>query len=50
MNFKQTIAGVALAAALVLPASAADVLSVNGRDLWGPADRKSTRLNSSHMA
>ena len=40
MNFKQTIAGVALAAALVLPASAADVLSVNGRDLWGPAQAR----------
>ena len=40
MNFKQTIAGVALAAALVLPASAADVLSINGRDLWGPAQAR----------
>ncbi len=34
MNIKQTILGLTLAAALVLPASAAGVLDVNGENLW----------------
>ncbi len=37
MKIKRTILGLALAAALVLPASAADVLSVNGQNLWTQA-------------
>lgn len=37
MKIKQTVVGLALAAALVLPASAAEVLSVNGRNLWTQA-------------
>lgn len=37
MKIKQTILGLALTAALVLPASAADVLSVNGQNLWDQA-------------
>ena len=40
MKVKQAIAGVALAAALVMPASAADVLSVNGRNLWSQAQAR----------
>lgn len=37
MKLKQTILGVALATALVLPASAGNVLSVNGENLWQQA-------------
>ena len=37
MKIKQTILGLALAAALVLPASATDVLSVNGQNMWTQA-------------
>ena len=37
MKIKQTILGLALTAALVLPGSAADVLSVNGQNLWDKA-------------
>ena len=34
MKIKHTLLGLALTAALVLPASAADTLSVNGQNLW----------------
>lgn len=37
MKMKQALLGLALAAALVLPASAADALRVNGQDLWTQA-------------
>ena len=37
MNMKRTLLGLALTAALVLPASAAQTLSVNGKDLWNGA-------------
>ena len=37
MKWKHTLVGLALTAALVLPASAADVLSVNGQNLWAKA-------------
>jgi len=37
MKMKQTLLGLALAAALVLPVSAADVLSVNGTNIWNQA-------------
>ena len=37
MKLKQTILGLALTAALVLPVSAADVLAVNGQNLWNQA-------------
>lgn len=37
MKIKQTLLGLTLAAALVLPASAADVLAVNGKNLWKEA-------------
>ena len=48
MKMKQTLLGMALtaslmapAAALAVPVSAADVLSVNGQNLWSQSDRKS---------
>ena len=34
MKIRQTLLGLTLAAALVLPASAAEVLRVNGQNLW----------------
>ena len=37
MKLKHTILGLALTAALVLPSSAADVLAVNGQNLWSEA-------------
>lgn len=37
MKLKQTLLGLALTAALVLPASAANVLEVNGKNLWSQA-------------
>lgn len=37
MKIKQTLLGLALTAALVLPASAANVLDVNGKNLWSEA-------------
>ena len=37
MNIKQTLAGLALTAALILPGTAADVLSVRGVNLWDRA-------------
>lgn len=40
MKFKQTILGVALATMLVLPVSAADVLSVNGENQWKQAQAR----------
>jgi len=40
MKLKQTLLGLALAAALILPASAADALRVNGQDLWVQAQAR----------
>ena len=37
MKIKHTLLGLALTAALVLPASAAETLNVNGRNLWEQA-------------
>lgn len=37
MKWKHTLLGLALTAALVLPASATDVLSINGQNLWAKA-------------
>lgn len=40
MKLRQTLLGLALTAALVLPGSAADVLSVNGQNLWNQAQAR----------
>ena len=37
MKLRQTLLGMTLAAALVLPASAAEALTVNGENLWDQA-------------
>lgn len=50
MKIKQLIAGAALAAALVLPASAADVLSVNGRNLWNQAQARLVEGDTTYVS
>ena len=50
MKIKQTILGLALAAALVLPASAADVLSVNGQNLWTQAKARLVGGNTTYVS
>lgn len=40
MKIKHTLCGLALAAALVLPASAAETLSIDGQDLWEQAQAR----------
>lgn len=40
MKIKKTLVGLALTAALVLPASAKDVLSINGQNLWSQAQAR----------
>lgn len=50
MKIKQTILGLALAAALVLPASAADVLSVNGNNLWTQAKARLVGGNTTYVS
>jgi len=50
MKIKQTILGLALAAALVLPASAADVLSVNGKNLWAQSQARLVDGNTTYVS
>lgn len=50
MKIKQTILGLALAAALVLPASAADVLSVNGQNLWTQSRARLVGGNTTYVS
>lgn len=50
MKIKQTILGLALAAALVLPASAADVLSVNGQNLWAQSRARLVGGNTTYVS
>ncbi len=50
MKIKQTILGLALAAALVLPVSAADVLSVNGQNLWAKAQARLVGGNTTYVS
>ena len=50
MKIKRTLLGLALAAALVLPASAADVLSVNGQNMWGQARARLVGGNTTYVS
>ena len=50
MKIKQAILGLALAVALVLPASAADVLSVNGQNLWTQAKARLVGGNTTYVS
>ena len=50
MKWKHTVLGLALAAALVLPASAADVLSVNGQNLWTQAKARLVGGNTTYVS
>lgn len=50
MKLKQAAAGLALAAALVLPASAANVLSVNGQNLWTQAQARLVEEDTTYVS
>ena len=50
MKMKQAAAGLALAAALVLPAAAADVLSVNGQNLWSQAQAQLVEGDTTYVS
>ncbi len=50
MKMKQAVAGLALAAALVVPASAADVLSVNGQNLWSQAQARLVEEGTTYVS
>ncbi len=50
MKMKQAAAGLALAAALVLPAAAADVLSVNGQNLWSQAQARLVEGDTTYVS
>ena len=50
MKMKQAAAGLALAAALVLPASAANVLSVNGQNLWTQAQARLVEEDTTYVS
>lgn len=50
MKMKQAAAGLALAAALVLPASAANVLSVNGQNLWAQAQARLVEEDTTYVS
>ena len=50
MKIKHTILGLALTAALVLPGSAADVLSVNGQNLWDKAQAQMVEGGTTYVS
>lgn len=50
MKIKRTILGLALTAALVLPASAADMLSVNGQNVWDQARARLVGGNTTYVS
>ena len=50
MKIKQAILGLALAVALVLPASAANVLSVNGQNLWTQSRARLVGGNTTYVS
>ena len=50
MKMKQAVAGLALAAALVVPASAADVLSVNEQNLWSQAQARLVEEGTTYVS
>lgn len=50
MRIKQALLGLTLAAALVLPASAADVLSVNGQNLWAESQARLVERDTTYVS